>query len=65
MQLAINKKQSYFSLSGHQLADNLILVVGLEGQKMKGQIMNESELVTIAGIIVTIIFKSKSFSDSL
>ena len=34
--LAINKKQNYFSLPDHQLAENLILVFGFYGRTKKG-----------------------------
>ena len=51
--LAINKKQNYFLLPGHQFADNLILVSGFYEKKKK----DESKIVTkFVEIIVTIIF---------
>ena len=50
--LAINKKQKYFLLPDHQLAENLILVC------KKGLKEDKSEFVTKSvGIIVTIIFR--------
>ena len=50
-QLAINKKQKYFSWPDHQLAENLILVFGF----YEGKIKDKSEFVTkVVGIIVTI-----------
>ena len=53
MIIAINKKQKYFSLQDHKIAENLILNFGLY-EKPKS---DKSEFVTKSlGIIVTIIF---------
>ena len=51
-QLAINKKQKYFLLPDHQLAEKLILIFGLQKRTKQGK----SKLVTKSvGIIVMII----------
>ena len=51
--LAISKKQNYFWLEDHQLAEDLILVL----VSMKGQKKDESKRVSkFVGIKVTIIF---------
>ena len=50
--LAMNIKQKYFSLSDHQLAENLILVFGFYEKTKK----DKTELVTkLVGIMVMII----------
>ena len=53
-QLAINKKQKYFSLLDHQLAKNVILVFGFYERTKKG--IKATFLTTFVGIIVMIIF---------
>ena len=51
--LAVNKEQKHFSLPGHQLAENLILVFGFY-ERTK---MDKRKFVTKSvGIIITIIF---------
>ena len=53
MQLAINKKQKYFLLPDHQLAENVILVYDLEERTKKGQ----SEILTKSvKVIVGVMF---------
>ena len=54
------KKQKYYSLPDHQLAENLILVLICK----KGQKVHKKDFVTKSvGIIVTIIFMCKNMSQ--